>query len=293
VSPPADVDAPPAGDPAAEELTPLQWRARRRLHETRVDGLLAGHLARRRRGERHPVEDFLFTYYGLRPARLRRWHPGAFVTVIQDDGRRDRLDVGAYLDRRADTVGFVHRLLVATAARPARFDCLGLHEWAMVYRQGEHRHPDPLRLGQAATDAVVEANRLRCTHFDAYRFFTPDAAPRNATRPSRELQVAFEQPGCLHASMDLYKWAGKLGEAVPSELLLDCLVLARDVRVLDMRASPYDLTGWGYLPVRIETAEGRAEYVAAQRVFAARGQDLRRRLAAVTGRLLVVGTAVR
>ena len=32
-----------------------------------------------------------------------------------------------------------------------------------------------------------------------------------------------------------------------------------------MRASPYDLTELGYQPVPIETAAGKAEYVAAQR----------------------------
>ena len=28
------------------------------------------------RGERHPVDDFLFEYYPNRPSLLRRWHPG-------------------------------------------------------------------------------------------------------------------------------------------------------------------------------------------------------------------------
>jgi hypothetical protein len=84
--------------------------------------------------------------------------------------------------------------------------------------------------------------------------------------------------------MDLYKWAYKLLPAVPSELLVDCFVLARQIRELDMRASPYDLTDLGYLPVRIETVAGKAEYVAAQRDFAARAQVLRRRLSdVVTG----------
>jgi hypothetical protein len=86
--------------------------------------------------------------------------------------------------------------------------------------------------------------------------------------------------------MDLYKWAYKLGPAVPGDLLLDCLVLAADVRVLDMRASPYDLRDDGYEPVAIETPEGKAEYVAAQRGFAGRGADLRARLLAVCAHLL-------
>jgi hypothetical protein len=81
--------------------------------------------------------------------------------------------------------------------------------------------------------------------------------------------------------MDLYKWAYKLVPLTPSELILDCFVLAKDVRALDMRASPYDLTGLGYSPVRIETPAGRAEYAAAQREFADRGAVLRQRLVAV------------
>jgi hypothetical protein len=68
---------------------------------------------------------------------------------------------------------------------------------------------------------------------------------------------------------------------VPGELLLDTFELARDIRELDMRASPYDLTEWGYAPVRIETAEGKADYVRRQREFAERGNALRLRLLAV------------
>ena len=54
--------------------------------------------------------------------------------------------------------------------------------------------------------------------------------------------------------------------------------LNRHERELDMRASPYDLTAYGYAPVAIETPEGKAEYAAAQRGFAARGAVLRGRL---------------
>nr|BFF11228.1 hypothetical protein GCM10025699_25310 [Microbacterium flavescens] len=78
--------------------------------------------------------------------------------------------------------------------------------------------------------------------------------------------------------MDLYKWAVKLGPLVPGELLLDAFELARDIRTLDMQASPYDLSDWGYVAVAVETPEGKAEYVRAQRGFAERGQILRARL---------------
>ena len=77
---------------------------------------------------------------------------------------------------------------------------------------------------------------------------------------------------------DLYKWAYKLSPLVPSELLLDAFVLAREIRELDMRASPYDLTGLGYEPVAIETPDGKREYTTAQRAFAERAAVLRDRL---------------
>ena len=70
--------------------------------------------------------------------------------------------------------------------------------------------------------------------------------------------------------MDLYKHAYRLTPLVPSELVADCFELAREIRVLDMRASPYDLSDLGYSPVRVETVEGKQEYAEAQRTFAAR-----------------------
>jgi hypothetical protein len=88
--------------------------------------------------------------------------------------------------------------------------------------------------------------------------------------------------------MDLYKHAFRLVPMVGSELVADCFELAREIRVLDMRASPYDLTGLGHAPVRIETAEGKREYAAAQRGFAERGAPLRQRLIDACRRLLTV-----
>ena len=115
----------------------------------------------------------------------------------------------------------------------------------MVYRleEDEVRHAGwPLRLGAAGTDEVVEAHQIRCSHYDAFRFYTPPARSLNLLQPTRETQTALEQPGCLHAGMDLYKWAYKLAPHSPSSLVMDCFDLARDIRELDMRASPYDLS---------------------------------------------------
>ena len=65
--------------------------------------------------------------------------------------------------------------------------------------------------------------------------------------------------------MDLYKWASKCMPWVGSDLLWQCFQLALKARELDMRASPYDLSEYGYEPVKIETPEGRAEYETLQR----------------------------
>ncbi|MFC3521055.1 3-methyladenine DNA glycosylase [Streptomonospora nanhaiensis] len=298
-----------AGPAATAVLTPDLWRPRERRHHERVDALLADHLDRRRRGIAHPVEDFLFTYYSHRPAQLRRWHPGAGTVLLGDDSA-DRsgdtyravraagpdgrpapgrtLDTAAFAERRGATLDFVAALLGAVRTRAPHLGCFGLHEWAMVYRLPPERlrHAAvPLRLGPEGTDRVVETHRVRCSHFDAFRFFTDAARPLNRLQPTRADQADLDQPGCLHANMDLYKWAYKLSPGVPSELVVDCFELARDIRVLDMRASPYDLRAHGYTPVEIETPEGKAEYVAAQRAFAERAAVLRDRLLAACARL--------
>ncbi len=289
-------------------LEPAAWRERAAAHEARADALTAGHRRRRREGRPHPVEDFLFTYYPFRPGRLRRWVPGVGValagavgTGLEEhafhavEGDRVLLDAPAFLARRGETVTFVRDLLAATASRPAALGCFGLHEWAMAYRlpEEELRHSWPLRLGRAGTDEVVESHRIRCTHHDAYRFFTEPARPRNEVRPSAGRRVELEQPGCLHAGMDVYKWASKLSPAVPSELVADAFELAREVRGLDMRASPYDLRELGYEPVPIETPAGRARYVSEQRAFAERAQVLRARLVEVCDAVQRAGTAAR
>lgn len=276
---------------------------RTRAHEARWERLVGPYAERRSRGERHPVHDFLFTYYAERPGRLRRWHPGHGASLpagaphaawrgYATDPATGRVVVpDTFLAERRVLVTTLHRLLRATERRPAHTGCFGLHEWAMVHGQadGDVRHALPLRLGSAGTDRVVEGHRIACSHFDAFRFFTDSARGLNTLRPASEDRADFEQPGCLHAGMDLYKHAYRLSPLVDSDLVLDCFALAADIRVLDMRASPYDLTGVPGVdpaPVRIETADGKREYAAAQAAFAARAAPLRRRLAAWCERLL-------
>lgn len=289
------------------KLSPDEWLPLAQAHGAKVDVYAEPYLQRRSHGEKHPVEDFLFTYYTLKPAQLRRWHPGSGTVLLGDaalerlgwkyyraahDGERAALglspaepavvaDAAEFLTARRSAVDFAVVILAGTAARPAQLGCFGLHEWAMAYRSEENgiRHEYlPLRLGAEGTDEVVEQNRIRCSHFDAFRFYTPQAVPLNELAPNRENQRAMEQPGCLHANMDLYKWTYKLLPILPSELLMEAFELSWRIRAMDMRAAPYQLSDWGYEPIQIENAEGKAQYVTYQREFSAEAAVLRSRL---------------
>jgi hypothetical protein len=293
-----------------EVLAREEWEARAASHRARLAAYVDPHLARRRDGATHPVHDFLFSYYSQRPAQLLRWHPGFGVALAQAP---ERAEIKGYtlttgptgVPGAVTTVATDHllaqrvlletllRLLRSTAARPGSFGCFGMHEWAMVYRADETRHPQPLRLGAERTDRVVESHRVACSHFDAFRFFTAAAVPLNALSPGAHDRADFEQPGCLHGGMDLYKHAFRLTPLICSDLVADAFELAWDIRILDMRAAPYDLTGWRldptgepWTPVPVETPEGKAEYVRLQRHFSERAAPIRNRLIAECERLL-------
>jgi hypothetical protein len=286
-------------------LAPHEWIPRRERHRHKVSALLDAYLRQRARGRANPVVDFLFTYYNLTPGQLRRWHPGFGVTLAGPEAGEYaalrgycRTDAGvrvtdAHLARRRETVVYVTQLMEATARRPASLGCFGLHEWAMVYRSGAGglRHDVPLRLGHDGTDSVVESMPLRCTHFDAFRFFTDQARPKNAAQLTRSGQVSAEQPGCLHAGMDLYKFTAKLLPLVSSDLTLEAFELAYAARELDMRASPYDLGAYGYESVPIETPAGRAEYVRQQAALSQRAAAIRAALIADCRKLLGASAA--
>ncbi len=284
-----------------EVLEVAEWRERADNHAARVDAFVGPHLARRESRTSHPVHDFLFTYYSQSPAQLRRWHPGYGVGLVDGEPFRGYVvvdDVATVSEEHVASqrplIASLHRLLTATASRPANFGCFGMHEWAMVYRlpESQTRHADwPLRLGSDGTDRVVESHRIACSHFDAYRFFTEPAQSLNLLSPGPDDRPDHEQPGCLHAGMDLYKHAFRLSPMIGTDLVADCFELARDIRVLDMRAAPYDLAALGFEPVQVETPEGKAEYAAAQRGFAGRAAPLRQRLIEECDRLLEYETA--
>ena len=172
-------------------LEEADWQARRERHQQRLQPLVGPHVARQSRQEKHPIYDFLFEYYGFRPSWLMRWSPGLDV-VLNGPSARDYLKHREYHEAeggvalnpaelggdRATAARWILNLLEVTAERPPRYSCFGLHEWAMVYRLPEVRHPQlPRRMSPDALAAFVESQRLVCSHYDAFRFFTPAARP--------------------------------------------------------------------------------------------------------------------
>ena len=277
-----------------------EWQERAQRHADRTRPWIDDRLARRAEGRTHAVNDFLFEYYPFSPTKLATWHPGHGV-VLEGPAARAFLrhpsyvvvhegvttDDGALQKHRA-RLDLAIRLLRGTTSRPAVTGCFGLHEWAMVYgqEQEEVRHSRlPLRVSPRTVIATVDDVGLRCTHIDAYRFFTPSAVPLNPLEPTRATQPDLEQPGCLHASMDLYKYAFWLSPFVSSDLIADCFENALRARELDMRASPYDVSEFGLAPITVETPEGRRHYAHEQRDLMDRTAPLRARLLDVLERL--------
>jgi hypothetical protein len=268
------------------------WRSERDDLRRQVKPWTIDRLQRGLRGEKHPVYDFLFEYYSYRPAHLERYTPG--LGIVLEGANPADLDwpklftcaaAGAVLLpnetllKRLPTVRWGVRFLRATLERPPVYHCFGLHEWAMVYKTNDVRHRrTPLRLAEREIAAFVDSQRLCCTHFDAFRFFSPDATLLNRYQLDRYAVAAHDQPGCIHVNMDLYKWAFHVAPMTSSRTIVAAFDLARQAREIDMRASPYDLEGLGFEPIRIETKAGREEYVAYQRHIFEASQPIRAKL---------------
>jgi len=279
-------------------LAPEEWKEQRANHEARADALVKARQQRAARGEQDPVEDFLYTYYPFRLSALRRWTPGVGFACVEGD----ELLTDAHFQKGADglvrvismndgdvrRLTFIRDLCVAITTRPPFFRCYGLHEWAMVYEQADQRRHFqwPLRLGAKGTDEVVRSMPVCCTHYDAFRFFTPTAKPLNHSEPDLAGRIKNEQPGCVHVTMDLYKWTMKSLPWVSSDLAIESYCLAHEARSIDMRASPYDFSAVGLEPICIETEAGRAQYESAQRHLAKLAEPVRKRLVDVLSRAL-------
>jgi hypothetical protein len=161
-------------------------------------------------------------------------------------------------------------ILKNTAEAEPVLHCFGLHEWAMQYMpEGAPIPPSakyqghlPLRVDRQVINETLERKGVSCTHVDALRFFAPAAGPLNhhGAKLERIDQLRMEQPGCMHAQMDLLKICLRLSPFCDAELLQRVLEVSLAARRLDVAASPYDNSSYGITPVPVETSEGRAQY---------------------------------
>jgi len=275
-----------------QTLTVEAWTTQEQCYSSTILPWVEAFRNRRERRLKHPVHDFLFEYYQCKRRHITEWHPPIGVVLQGDEARKFLKNLnysanenGVFLDpgkitepviRRSE---WIRKLLEAAQTRPSQTNCYGLHEWAMIYKSDCIRHQDtPLRLEPEEVEKVIESNTIRCTHYDAFRFFTEQAIPFNTLQPKHEERKQNEQFGCIHFNMDLFKWCYKLHPWISSELMLDCFTLAMEARELDMRASPYDLRSYGYEAITIETPEGRLEYQSYQKALGDKGKLLASRL---------------
>jgi hypothetical protein len=253
-----------------------EWKQKQAQHLDAVKPFTESFRFRRDRGTTHPIYDFLFTYYPHSPKKLELWHPGADSSVemlspnqthpLEHDTlyRKKQgqlsLDFSKLKERDLKLFHWVIDICETTLNREPRFGCYGLHEWAMVYKNSEVRHQSPLRLNLSDITTFIDRSTIVCSHFDAFRFFSPAATSLNILQPTFDQRLKNEQSGCVHANMDLYKWAFKVSPWISSDIVQKCFLLAVAARELDMRASPYDFSSIGFTPVKVETTEGQKEY---------------------------------
>ncbi|MCW9706000.1 3-methyladenine DNA glycosylase [Fodinibius salsisoli] len=273
------------------KLSAKEWKQEKNEHERLIAKQIDDYLDRRSQQQKDPVMDFLFEYYAFRPAHLKRWSPG-LGTLLQDGGSYDWrfdemepigedsfLDITHFPDDRISALQWILTVLENSLHRKPSFGCFGMHEWAMVYKADRIRHNHlSLRMEMDELAEFVESRPLVCTHFDAFRFFTDEAKPYNKFELNRNNFHEMEQPGCLHTNMDLYKWSFKMYPWISSSTIRRAFELAVQTRVMDMKASPYDLREQGLEPIRIETEEGRLEYVEKQRAIHQKSQPIRQQL---------------
>lgn len=288
---------------------PLEiWTARAQKHASLIEPFTSAFIKRRDVGHKHPVHDFLFVYYSCSPLKLKQWVPSfeehlivseqtlqnypwlnePWFTMAENVLSLNKTRINKHMLSQAN---FIAELCDNILQRQPRFGCFGLHEWAMVYKSSPEaiRHNGySLRLPMEKLIEFVESQTLCCTHYDAYRFFTPEARPRNTLSPCLASRLQMEQGGCVHANMDLYKWATKLWPWIGSDFMAKAFFLALEARELDMRSSPYDLRADGYEPIYIETEEGRKQYQQEQQRLTERATPLRKELQAFCVQFLKV-----
>jgi hypothetical protein len=280
-------------------LKSSKWLGLIKKHEKDLNPILLPYFRKRSAGEKNPVIDFLFEYYRFRHSHLMSWSPGIGIRLEKAELQKPDIselqmsEESYYIDpktipeSRINSFQRISEVLTSSSEKPPSFGCFGMHEWAMVYNAENVRHSYlSLRMPKHQIAEFVESRPLVCTHFDAYRFFTADAKPLNKYDPNRQNFSEFEQSGCIHTNMDLYKWAFKGYPWISSELIREAFFLALEARAIDMKASPYDLQDYGYQPIRIETENGRHEYLEKQKLIHKKSQNIRTKLILAYGDII-------
>ena len=282
--------------PSYVKLLPrLEWKVESESHINSMNNLLYPQhkndnniKSRSHAVSEHPIYNFLHNYYRYSVLELKLYSPGIGYGLedvqstdlcnlhrhmIQFDNTQTysllpTIDLEPNKRYGVSAVTRTRDILDLTCKRSPHFACFGLHEWAMLYSNNDpttrHQSKLKLRVSQSTIDNTVEQTPLSCTHFDAWRFFQPSAQPLNALNPlSRSSQLEHEQPGCIHATMDLFRYAYELYPFTSSSLLRTCLEIAVIARKIDMRASPYDVSEVEGCEdsICIETAEGKIQYI--------------------------------
>ncbi|NQZ59621.1 MAG: 3-methyladenine DNA glycosylase, partial [Lentisphaeraceae bacterium] len=135
-----------------EILKNKEWRQLASLHEKKIIELTKDWQLTRQQKKKHPVIDFLFTYYSFSFNRLKAWTPGLGVSlegpIVSPLSANRFAEEGGIINLRSDLLPvhrlkafeWTHSLLLKTPKNPPSFNCFGLHEWAMVYKDENIRH---------------------------------------------------------------------------------------------------------------------------------------------------------
>lgn len=268
------------------------WEQEIKIQNGLISKIVAQQQKRKNEHQKHPIEDFLFDYYPYRPNQLLQYSPG-LGKILEGEKAKIFLnkkgfsanEKGVFINpktlaiHRIESLKNIILLCKNIASKKPFLGCFGLHEWAMLYRSDEARHPQlPLRFPIEKINEIIEKEKICCSHYDAFRFFTAAAQPLNLLQPTRLTQIQNDQNGCLHANMDLYKWCFKFFPFVPSSLVIESFLLAQKIRQIDMQASPYCLKKYGLEAIKIETPEGKSIYIDHQKKFQMQSQKIRENL---------------
>lgn len=203
-------------------------------HRERIEELLGKTLYK---DENHPIYNFLFRYFTFKSSRLFDYSPGCNVRFLPS--ALDTNKIGSDRVRKLATVIENNicqvypyenyftanqisamkaslRVLYKTYHRPPSFYCFGLHEWAMQYKPEKdncsscgllgYKQNLSCRVTAREIEQVIESRPLNCTHYDALRYFTPSSKPKNSFHlVDRFDKEKFDQPGCTHVHMDLFR----------------------------------------------------------------------------------------